>query len=248
MNRLGIAPTALPRWRRSLHTGLFWIALGLGAASVAYALDADAASRSLGFDRTLFLVLFAIVPLPALALGLRTLALTLRQRAASVLADRTAAYLSGNLPSEYVVVPHYGPRDGGQEIGVVVIGPPGVAVVESSDEAGEILCFQDQWYRRKKYGVGRRIGGTSPSQRARWNATRVRSDIAAGGFIRTPVDALVVFTRAQLGDVSSSCVPAIAGMESAVDQLVRGARADASRDRTRALADALSGPVRLAAV
>jgi nuclease-like protein len=231
-----------------MHTGLFWIALGLGAASVTYALDADVASRSLGLDRTLFLVLFAIVPLPALALGFHGLARTLRQRAASVLADRTAAYLSENLPSEYVVVAHYGPRDGGEEIGVVVIGPPGVAILEPSDESGEILCFQDQWYRRKKYGVGRRIGGTSLSQRARWNATRVRSDISAGGFIRTPVDALVVFTRAQLGDVSSSCVPAIAGMESAVGHLVRGARADASRDRTRALADALAGPVRLVPV
>jgi hypothetical protein len=88
----------------------------------------------------------------------------------------------------------------------------------------------------------------SPSQRARWNAARVRSDIANGGFVRTPVEPVVVFTSASLGDVSSSSVTALAGMDAIVDRLVRGARTDGTPARTRALADTLAEPVRLAIV
>ena len=88
----------------------------------------------------------------------------------------------------------------------------------------------------------------SPSQRARWNAARVRSDIATGGFVRTSVEPLVVFTSASLGDVSSSSVPALAGVDAMVDRLVRGPRADGTPARTRGVADTLAEPVRLAVV
>src|SRR3989441_2208972 len=246
---LGSVPPVMRRWRRTLRSGLFWTALGLGSASISYALNMDVAARSLGFDRTLASVFLALVPIPALALGVHGLALSLRLRAASLLADRTAEYLSEHLPEGYVVVPHYGPRDGGDdEVAMVVIGPPGVMVVEPHDEQGEVLCHQDLWYRKQKFGLGRRISGMSPSQRARWNAARVRSDIASGGFSRTPVEALVIFTEAKLDDVSNSCVPVLAGLDAAVDHLTNGARLDGSADRTRALADALVGPVHLAVV
>jgi len=237
------------RWRRTLRSGLFWTALGLGSASISYALNMDVAARSLGFDRAVASVFLALVPIPALALGVHGLALSLRLRAASLLADRTADYLSEHLPEGYVVVPHYGPRDGGDdEVAMVVIGPPGVAVVEPHDERGEVLCHQGHWYRKQKYGFGRRISGMSPSRRARWNAARVRSDIASGGFVHTPVEPLVVFTSASLGDVSSSSVQALAGMDAMVDRLVRGARADGTPARTSAVADTLAEPVRLAVV
>jgi hypothetical protein len=237
------------RWRRTLRSGLFWTALGLGAASISYALNMDVAARSLGFDRTLASVFLALVPVPALALGVHGLALSLRLRAASLLADSTAEYLSEHLPDGFVVVPHYGPRDGGEdEVAMVVIGPPGVVVVEPHDEQGEVLCHQDHWYRRQKFGSGRRLSGMSPSRRARWNAARVRSDMASGGLVRTPVEPFVVFTNASLGDISSSSVPALAGMDAMVARLVSGVRTDAGAARMRAPADTLAEPVRLAVV
>ena len=246
---LASVPPVMRRWRRTLRSGLFWTALGLGSASISYALNMDVAARSLGFDRTLASVFLALVPIPALALGVHGLALSLRLRAASLLADRTADYLSEHLPEGYVVVPHYGPRDGGDdEVAMVVIGPPGVVVVEPHDEPGEVLCHEGHWYRKQRHGSGRRISGMSPSRRARWNAARVRSDIANGGSVRTPVEPLVVFTSASLGDVSSSSVQALAGMDAMVDRLVRGARADGVPARMSALADTLAEPVRLAAV
>ena len=218
---LGSIPPAKRRWRRTLRASLFWTALGLGAASISYALSLDLAARSLGFDRRFAEVFFALIPIPPLALGVHGLALALRLRAASALADRTAAYLSDHLPEGYVVVPHYAPRDGADdEVPMVVIGPPGVVVIEPRDEAGEVLCYEDHWYRKQKYGVGRRFDGPSPSQRARWNAARVRGDISVDP-ARTPVEAVVVFTSAHIADVSSSSVPAIEGLPAIVDRLVR---------------------------
>jgi len=118
------------------------------------------------------------------------------------------------------VVPHYGPRDGADdEVPMVVIGPPGVVVIEPRDEAGEVVCREDDWYRLRKFGVGRRFHGPSPSQRARRNAARVRGDIAVDSS-RTSVEGIVVFTSAHLADVSSSSVPALEGLPAIVDRLV----------------------------
>jgi len=134
--------------------------------------------------------------------------------------DRTAAYLSDHLPEGYIVVPHYGPRDGAEdEVPMVVIGPPGVVVIEPRDEGGEVLCYEDHWYRKQKHGVGRRFQGQSPSQRARWNASRVRGDISVEP-TRTRVEAVVVFTSAHIAAVSSSSVPAFEGLPAIVDGLV----------------------------
>jgi hypothetical protein len=221
MSLLGSVPPPRRRWRRTLRAGLFWTALGLGAATITYALSLDVAARSLGFDRTLAAFFLMLVPIPPLALGVHGLALALRLRAASQLADRTAAYLDEHLPEGYVVVTHYAPRDGGdEEVPMVVIGPPGVVVIEPRGEAGEVLCHQDNWYRKRKFGVGRRFVGASPSQRARWNAARVRSDIAASDAIRTPpVEPMVVFTSARVADVSSSSVAVVEGIDRVIDRL-----------------------------
>ena len=140
------------------------------------------AARFLGFDRRFAELFFALIPIPPLALGVHGLAFALRLRTASALADRTAAYLTDHLPEGYVVVPHYGPRDGAdEEVPMVVIGPPGVVVIEPRDEAGEVLCYEDDWYRKQKYGVGRRYHGQSPSQRARWNAAGARRYLGRPG-------------------------------------------------------------------
>jgi hypothetical protein len=217
---LGSIPPARRRWRRTLRSGLLWTALGLGTATISYALSVDIAARSLGFDRRLAELFLGMLPIPPLALGVHGLALALRLRTASALADRMAAYLSDHLPEGYVVVTHYGPRDGAdEEVPMVVIGPPGVVVIEPRDEAGEVSCYEDHWYRKEKYGVGRRIPGQSPSQRARWNAARVRGDISAET-APASVEAVVVFTSAHIADVSSSSVPALEGLSAIVDRLV----------------------------
>ena len=217
---MGSIPPSRRRWRRTLRAGLFWTALGLGAATISYALTVDIAARSLGFERRIAELFFALIPIPPLALGVHGMALALRLRAASALADRAAAYLADHLPEGYVVVPHYGPRDGADdEVPMVVIGPPGVVVIEPRDEGGEVLCQDDFWYRKQKYGVGRRFQGQSPSQRARWNASRVRGDISVDA-IRTPVEAVVVFVSAHIADVSSSSVIAVEGLPAIVDRLL----------------------------
>jgi hypothetical protein len=217
---LGSIPPSRRRWRRTLRAGLFWTALGLGAATISYALTLDSAARSLGFERRFTELFLAVIPIPPLALGVHGMALALRLRAASALADRTAAYLADHLPEGYVVVPHYRPRDGADdEVPMVVIGPPGVVVIEPREEAGEVLCQDDLWYRKQKYGVGRRFQGQSPSQRARWNASRVRGDISVDP-VQTPVDAVVVFTSAHIADISSSSVPALEGLPAIVDRLL----------------------------
>jgi len=220
VNLLGSTPPPRRPSHRTLRAGLFWTALGLGATTISYALTLAVAARSPGFDRRFAELFFAPSPVPPLALGIHGLALALRLRATSALADRTAAYLSDHLPEGYVVVPHYLPRDGAdEEVPMVVIGPPGVVVIEPRDEGGEVLCYEDNWYRRQKHGVARRFQGQSPSVRARWNALRVRGDIAVDP-ARTPVEAVVVFTGAHIAEVTRSSVPAVEGLPAIVDRLV----------------------------
>src|SRR6185503_12173317 len=71
---LGSIPPARRRWRRTLRAGLFWTALGLGTATISYALSVDMAARSLGFDRRFAELFFALIPIPPLALGVHGLA------------------------------------------------------------------------------------------------------------------------------------------------------------------------------
>src|SRR5437879_4099566 len=98
VSALGTIPSEKRRWRRTLRAGLFWTALGLGTATISYALSLEMAAESLGFDRRFAELFLALIPIPPLALGVHGLALALRLRAASALADRTAAYLCDHLP------------------------------------------------------------------------------------------------------------------------------------------------------
>ena len=161
------------------------------------------------------------------------------------LAERAAAYLGQRLTSEYIVVARYAPRDGSDVVPLVVLGPHGVLVVEPRDDEGALVCYQDHWYRRTAPGVSHPLSD-SPSKRARSNASRVKGDLASGGFIYTPVAGVVVLTRGQPDDVGSSCVPVIAGMDALVRHLEEHPLRDASIEHTHALAGALSGPIRLA--
>jgi hypothetical protein len=161
------------------------------------------------------------------------------------LAERTAAYLGERLSTDYVVMARYAPRDDSSDVvPLVVLGPHGVLVVEPRDEEGALVCYQDHWYRRTGPGMSHPLSD-SPSKRARFNAARVKSDLASGGFIYTPVEGVVVLTRAKADDVGSSCVPVIVGMDALTRHLEGHAQRDASPERTHALVGALSGPIRL---
>ncbi len=105
------------------------------------------------------------------------------------LAERCASHLRRELPPEdYVVLTRYLPRDGSDdEVPVVVVGPHGVLVIEPCDDEGDLVCYQDHWYRRTALG-GSHAMHDSPSNRARWNAARVKADLASGGFIYTSVE------------------------------------------------------------
>jgi len=164
------------------------------------------------------------------------------------LAEQAAAYLGERLSSDYVVLARYAPRDDSSDVvPLVILGPHGVLVVEPRDEEGALACYQDHWYRRTAPGVSHPFSD-SPSKRARWNAARVKSDLASGGFIYTPVEGVVVLTRGQPDDVGSSCVPVIPGMDALMRHLEAHVHHDGSIERTRALVGALSGPIRIASV
>jgi hypothetical protein len=163
------------------------------------------------------------------------------------LAERAAAYLGERLSSDYTVMARYAPRDGADVVPLVIIGPHGVLVVEPREDEGALVCYQDHWYRRTGPGISHPMSD-SPSKRARSNAARVKSDVASGGFIYMPVEAVVVLTRGQADDVGSSCVPVIAGMDSLIQHLETHGRRDSSVEHTRALVGALSAPIRLASV
>lgn len=164
------------------------------------------------------------------------------------LAERTAAHLTERLSTDDVVMARYAPRDMSADVvPLVVLGPHGVLVVEPRDEEGALVCYQDHWYRRAGPGVSHPLSD-SPSKLARANAARVKRDLASGGFIYTPVEAVVVLTRGTADDVASSCVPVIAGMDALVRHLETRVQRDSSLEHTHALVGALSGPIRLASV
>jgi hypothetical protein len=180
--------------------------------------------------------------------GLRSAFTALADRPRTRLAERVAAYLGERLSTDFVIMARYTPRDVSSDVvPLVVLGPHGVLVVEPRDEEGALVCYQDHWYRRTGPGVSHPLSD-SPSKRARANAARVKSDLASGGFIYTPVDGVVVLTRGQPDDVGSSCVPVLAGMDSLVRHLESHSQRDSSVEHTRELVGALSNPIRLATV
>ena len=164
------------------------------------------------------------------------------------LADRVALHLRTQLPEDHIVLARHAPRDGGERVPVVVISSHGLVVVEPREDEGDLVCYQDHWYRRVDGGVAQIISDP-PSLRARANAARLRSDLGTGGFINVPVVALVLLTRGRPDDVRSSCVPVVASLDALVRRLLlRPTPAAASPERARALAAALDHAITLTVV
>jgi hypothetical protein len=86
---------------------------------------------------------------------------------------------------------------------VVVVARHAIFILEPRDEDGDLVCYQDHWYRKVGPGMAHALSD-SPSLRARRNVARVRSDVGTGGFINVPIEAVVVLTRARPEDVRSS--------------------------------------------
>ena len=225
---------------RYLRLGLLWTTLGIGAAVVAHEIDVASLVSPYGSPIALVVSLVAIaLPLALVLGGVRDLVISARALFRAREAESLARVLRAKLSDEYVVIPRYRPRDDGDdEVGLVVVGPPGIVVIEARADRGELVCYQDHWFRRS--GAHTQRIEDSPSKRARWNATRVRNDVAVGGFIRTPVDAIVVFTRGRVSEASSSSVPVMEGIDQTLAYLHRAEpRAEASPQRRRALTQAL---------
>ena len=226
-----------PRWRRHLRASCFWASLAGLTIVLAHELATDVAAALLATPATLF--------------ALREAGHMFRLQRAHSRAARTAAALRAALPDGFVVLAGYEPRDGvDRDAGIVVVGPNGVHVIEPREAPGGLACHQDAWYRTEANGVLRRIDG-SPSQAARENAGRVRSDISSGGYIRMPVDGAVLITGGTVTGAASATVPILEGIPAAVAFLERPLRPAASHEpvaaeRTRALVAALLGPSRLA--
>lgn len=163
------------------------------------------------------------------------------------LAERVALHLRERLPEDHIVLSRYSPRDRGDRIPVVVVGREALFVIEPRDDAGDLVCYQDHWYRRT--GVSRtHTLGDSPSLRARRNVARVRSDLGTGGYMNVAIDAVVLLTRARAEDVGSSCVPVISGLDALVERIAGDLVHAPSPERTHALADALAKNITLATV
>ncbi|HKW79111.1 MAG TPA: nuclease-related domain-containing protein [Candidatus Limnocylindria bacterium] len=136
----------------------------------------------------------------------------------SRLAEDVALHLRANLPDDHIVLARHAPRDGGVRVPVVVIGRRGLVVIEPREDAGDLVCYQDHWYRRVDGALAHPIADP-PSLRARANAGRLRRDLGSGGYINVPIEALVLLTRGRPDDVRSSCVPVIAGLDALVGHL-----------------------------
>jgi len=160
------------------------------------------------------------------------------------LADHVALHLKQHLPEDHLVLASHAPRDGGERVPVVVIGRARLAVIEPRDDEGDLVCYQDHWYRRIDGGTTQSIGDP-PSLRAQANAGRLRRDLGAGGFINVPIEPLVLLTRGHPEDVRSSCVPVIAGLDPLVRYLLGRATGRPNPERALALAAALDHNITL---
>ncbi len=164
------------------------------------------------------------------------------------LADRVALYLEQQLPpDEYLVLSRHAPRDGEDRIPVVIIGHDRLVVVEPRDEEGDLVCYQDHWYRQIEGGVAQSLGD-APSLRARANAHRLRRDLGTGGFINIPIEPIVLLTRGRADDVRSSCVPVVAGIDPLVRYVLAHTPSNSGRERAHAFADALANNIKVAVV
>ena len=161
------------------------------------------------------------------------------------LAERVALELKGQLPDDHLVLGRHAPRDGGERIPVVVIGRHRLFVIEPRDDEGDLVCYQDHWYRHIEGAMAQTIGDP-PSLRAKANAQRLRRDLGTGGFINVPIEPLVLLTRGHAHDVRSSCVEVFASTDALVGHLRRAAESAADPEHVRALAAALDHAINLA--
>jgi hypothetical protein len=160
-------------------------------------------------------------------------------------ADSVALALREQLPDDHLVLARHAPRDGGERIPVVVIGRHRLVVIEPRDDEGDLVCYQDHWYRHIEGAMAQSIGDP-PSLRAKTNAQRLRRDLGTGGFINVPIEPIVVLTRGHALDVRSSCVEVIEGIDSLVRHVLVLAEGPADPEHVRALAGALEHPINLA--
>jgi hypothetical protein len=161
------------------------------------------------------------------------------------LAERVAAELKEQLPDDHLVLARHASRDGGERIPVVVIGRHRLLVIEPREDEGDLVCYQDHWYRHIDGAMAQTIGDP-PSLRAKLNAQRLRRDLGTGGFINVPIEPLVLLTRARPLDVRSSCVEVIAGVDPLARHIRELAEGAADPEHVRALAAALDHPINLA--
>jgi hypothetical protein len=162
------------------------------------------------------------------------------------LAERVATYLRQQLPEDHIVLALHAARDGAR-VPVLVIGRDRVVVVEPRDEDGDLLCYQDHWYRSEAGRLTETISDP-PSVRAHEHALRVRNDLGTGGFMNVQIEPIVVLTKGRPDDVRSSSVPVIAGLDPLVRHILSRRVSSTDRVRTLALAAALSRNITLTGV
>lgn len=249
MGLIAARPRARLSWHVPLRAGLLWLVLALASSALASRLDAAAIAELVGrsgaqVPALAVLLVLTLAPLVPLFLGVRGLFRAIRERGHGRGAGRLAKHLRRSLPPEFTVIGPYLPRDSGDgEVDVVIVGPTGVFAIELQELGGALYCYQDAWYRA---GRGRAVPlEDSPSRTATWHARRVGADVAGAGFTRTPVQPVIVFTRARLLDVATSSVPAVAGVEALVAHVTRPGFA--SPQRAHAIAHVLAGAGRDAA-
>ena len=102
-----------------------------------------------------------------------------------------------NLDSSYKVINDVVLPQDRQNIDHVVVGPPGVFVIETKNHNGNIRCYEDEWSRKK---VGRR--GTvydaamgNPSKQAKRNAVVLKNWLESENIDAGYISAVVVFTN-----------------------------------------------------
>ena len=93
---------------------------------------------------------------------------------------RLTEYLKSALDEQYVLINDVNFEDGSGNIDHVLLGPPGIFVIETKNQRGWIECNGDVW---------NGIVGENPSRQARRNAVRISNVVASW------VQGVVVFTN-----------------------------------------------------
>lgn len=226
-------PRPLRHWRAPLRAGLLSIAASLaGAAAVA---ELDPVRGDGGRAAA-----FGLPPVLGIALGVVLLLRSLPTLARGGRLRRAAELLQHRLGDEYAVLASYAPRESPDvAIDLVAIGPTGIFSIEVCELATDVSCYDDVWYRR--HGSAAWRFRESPTQAARWKATRLKADVATAGFVRTSVEPLVFFPRARIVEVDGTSVGAVDGFDDLAKHLRGWNRSPLSDNRARAIVRTLSG-------